>query len=94
MDYQQGIVIRFNRPDSDDGRRLSARLDADLLQRYPAIAMHGLHPPDVAQICWLRRDPVLRGVCGRSVQRLFREAINLRGHLRKRCRATHYPKDY
>lgn len=48
MDYLQGIVIRFDRPDSDDGRRLIQRLDEDLLQRYPAIAIHGLHPQDVA----------------------------------------------
>jgi putative acetyltransferase len=48
MDYLQGIVIRFDRPDSDDGRRLIECLDADLLQRYPAIAIHGLHPQDVA----------------------------------------------
>jgi putative acetyltransferase len=48
MDYLQGIVIRFDRPDSDDGRRLIQRLDEDLLQRYPAIVIHGLHPQDVA----------------------------------------------
>lgn len=48
MNYLQGIVIRFDRPDSDDGRRLIQRLDEDLLQRYPAIAIHGLHPQDVA----------------------------------------------
>jgi hypothetical protein len=48
MDYLQRIVIRFDRPDSDDGRRLIQRLDEDLLQRYPAIAIHGLHPQDVA----------------------------------------------
>jgi putative acetyltransferase len=48
MDYLQRIVIRFDRPDSDDGRRLIQRLDEDLLQRYPAIAIHGLYPQDVA----------------------------------------------
>jgi putative acetyltransferase len=48
MDYLQGIVIRFDRPDSADGRRLIQRLDEDLLQRYPAIAIHGLYPQDVA----------------------------------------------
>jgi len=47
MDSQQGIVIRFDRPDSDDGRRLIQHLDEDLLQRYPAIAIHGLHSQDV-----------------------------------------------
>jgi hypothetical protein len=40
--------MRFDRPDSDDGLRLIQRLDADLLQRYPAIAIQGLHPRDVA----------------------------------------------
>ncbi len=48
MDYPQGMVIRFDRPDSDDGRHLVQRLDEDLRQRYPAIAIHGLHPQDIA----------------------------------------------
>jgi putative acetyltransferase len=47
MDNPQGIVIRLDRPDSDDGRHLIQRLDKDLRQRYSAIAIHGLHPQDV-----------------------------------------------
>jgi GNAT superfamily N-acetyltransferase len=43
-----GIVIRFDRPDSDDARRLIQQLDEDLLRRYPAQAVHGLHPHDIA----------------------------------------------
>jgi hypothetical protein len=34
------------------------------------------------QVCWLHRDSVLRGVCRRSVQRLFREALRVRDCLR------------
>jgi putative acetyltransferase len=48
MDNPQGMVIRFDHPDSEDGRRLIQRLDEDLLQRYPATAIHGLHPQDIA----------------------------------------------
>jgi putative acetyltransferase len=42
------MVIRIDRPDSEDGRRLIQRLDEDLLQRYPAVEIHGLHPQDIA----------------------------------------------
>jgi putative acetyltransferase len=48
MDNPQGMVIRFDHPDPEDGRRLIQRLDEDLLQRYPATAIHGLHPQDIA----------------------------------------------
>jgi putative acetyltransferase len=48
MDNPPGMVIRFDHPDSEDGRRLIQRLDEDLLQRYPATAIHGLHPQDIA----------------------------------------------
>jgi putative acetyltransferase len=48
MDYPQGIVIRYDRPDSTDARSLIQRLDEDLLQRYPGIAIHGLHPQNIA----------------------------------------------
>jgi GNAT superfamily N-acetyltransferase len=42
------MVIRFDRPDSDDGRHLIQQLDEDLRQRYPAITIHGLYPQDIA----------------------------------------------
>jgi putative acetyltransferase len=48
MDHPAGIIIRFERPDSDDARRLIQQLDQDLLRRYPAQAIHGLHPQEVA----------------------------------------------
>jgi putative acetyltransferase len=48
MDGLAGIVIRFDRPDSNDARSLIQQLDEDLLRRYPTQAVHGLHPQDVA----------------------------------------------
>jgi putative acetyltransferase len=48
MDHPQEIVIRRDRPDSDDGRYLIQRLDEDLRQRYHAIVIHGLPPQDIA----------------------------------------------
>jgi putative acetyltransferase len=48
MDHPPGIIIRFDRPDSDDARSLIQQLDEDLLRRYPAQAVHGLHRQDVA----------------------------------------------
>jgi len=48
MDAPPGLVIRVDRPDSDDGRSLIQRLDEDLHQRYPAVAIHGLRPEDLA----------------------------------------------
>jgi GNAT superfamily N-acetyltransferase len=48
MDNPQEIVIRLDRPDSDDGRNLIQQLDEDLRQRYSAVEIHGLHPQDIA----------------------------------------------
>ena len=48
MYYPPGIVIRFDRPDSEVARRLIQQLDEDLLRRYSAQAVHGLHPHDIA----------------------------------------------
>src|SRR5512132_1254276 len=41
--------LHFSRehPESADARKLIAELDADLLLRYPAQYIHGLHPEDV-----------------------------------------------
>jgi putative acetyltransferase len=48
MDDLSEIVIRFDRPDSNDAQSLIQQLDEDLLRRYPTQAVHGLHPQDVA----------------------------------------------
>ena len=48
MDAPPGLVIRVDRPESDDGRFLIQRLDEDLRQRYPGATIHGLHPQDIA----------------------------------------------
>jgi putative acetyltransferase len=53
VDRAPEIVIRFDRPDSDDARSLIAQLDEDLIRRYPGQPIHGLHPWDVT-------DPNLR----------------------------------
>jgi GNAT superfamily N-acetyltransferase len=46
MDNVPALVICPDRPDSDDARSLIEQLDEDLLRRYPAQAIHGLHPQD------------------------------------------------
>ena len=44
----QTVSVSIERPDSEVARVLINQLDADLLQRYPAQWIHGLHPEDVA----------------------------------------------
>jgi GNAT superfamily N-acetyltransferase len=46
------LVIRREAADSEDARSLLAELDAELAMRYPAKAIHGLHPGE-------ERDPQL-----------------------------------
>jgi hypothetical protein len=48
MDAPPGLVIQFDRPHPDDGRYIIQRLDENLLQCYPAVEIHGLHPQDIA----------------------------------------------
>jgi putative acetyltransferase len=47
MTYPPTAIICFERPDSDEARSLIQQLDEDLLRRYPAQAIHGLHPHHV-----------------------------------------------
>ncbi len=47
MTREVDITISAMRPDSPAGRELITQLDADLLERYPANAIHGLHPEDI-----------------------------------------------
>ena len=47
MDAPPGLVVRFNRPNPDDGRHFTPRLDVNLLQCYPTVEIHGLHPPGI-----------------------------------------------
>jgi putative acetyltransferase len=47
MTQPRTIMICFERPDSAEAQSLIRQLDEDLLRRYPAQAIHGLHPQDV-----------------------------------------------
>jgi putative acetyltransferase len=42
------VMIGFERPDSEDAKRLIRQLDQELLRRYPALQeTHGLRPQDL-----------------------------------------------
>jgi len=49
MTQRRAAVISFERPDSEEARKLIRQLDGDLLQRYPGLkAVHGLHAHDMS----------------------------------------------
>jgi putative acetyltransferase len=48
VDAPTGLVIRVDRPDSEEARLLIRQLDDDLRQRDPGATIHGLHPQDIA----------------------------------------------
>jgi putative acetyltransferase len=49
MTQQRTAVLSFERPDSEDARKLIRQLNGDLLQRYPGLkAVHGLHAHDLS----------------------------------------------
>jgi putative acetyltransferase len=47
MNAPPALVIRVDRPDSEEGRLLIRQLDDDLRQRYPGAVIHGLSPQDI-----------------------------------------------
>src|SRR5262245_35329272 len=51
MDAPPGLVIRVNRPDSEEAHLLIRQLDDDLRQRDPGAVIDGLRPQDLADPC-------------------------------------------
>src|SRR5262245_19220268 len=81
---QRPAVLSFERPDSEEARRLIGQLDGDLIRRYPGLkSVHGLHAQDLADpnftfvIAWVDGSAVGCGALRRlepevgEVKRMF-----------------------
>ena len=79
MDHER-LSFSIERPDSEIARALIDELDADLLTRYPAEWIHGLHPDDIADpkfifiVARLDGEPV---ACG-ALRRLARDVAEVK----------------
>jgi putative acetyltransferase len=85
MDHER-LTFSIERPDSDNARALINELDADLLTRYPAEWIHGLHSDDIADpkfifiVARLDGEPV---ACG-ALRRLARDVAEVKRMFVKR----------
>ncbi|MBI3410718.1 MAG: GNAT family N-acetyltransferase [Planctomycetes bacterium] len=49
MQVAEGLLFAVEDANSPEAQSLIARLDADLHSRYPALAIHGFHPDEIAE---------------------------------------------